>query len=71
MKREHYSAQNLTRAIVRDLISDIRCSETRDREMPGMLEYAAKCRRQVATVFRNRHGLKLDRYGWPSGILAD
>ena len=48
------------RAIIRDLVVDVRCAE-RD----GMPEYAEKCRQQIATLYYNRHGAKLNRYGWP------
>lgn len=60
---------NALRAIVRDQVVDIRCAEGRDADIPGMLAYAQKCRAQLALIYRNRHGVKLDRYGWPSRIL--
>jgi hypothetical protein len=51
---------SLTTDLARDLISDIRCA-SRD----GQPEYAAACRQQLAALYRNRHGVRLDRYGWP------
>ena len=61
-----YTTQSLIRAVVRDLVNDARTAETRDKDRPGMLRYAAECRARVATIYRQRHGLRVDRYGMPA-----
>lgn len=43
-------------AIVRDLANDYRNSTG---------EYRAKCLACIQALFKNRHTVKLDRYGWP------
>lgn len=54
--------------IVRDLICDIRFSRrkigTRFWNHAEML-YLRLCEIQVTALFRKRHSVKLDRYGWP------
>lgn len=53
--------KDLTRAIIRDLISDIRAAERH-----GLPAYAVKCREELATLLPLRNcGAQLDRYGWP------
>lgn len=54
------SVASLVRDIIRDLITDVRCAE-RD----GQLGYANTCRRQIEVLWRTRHNVQLDRYGWP------
>lgn len=60
---------NAIRAIARDLVTDIRCS---DRDINAgadnvleRMKYRATCRVQLSQLYRERHTVKLDRYGWP------
>ena len=70
---------NALRAIVRDQISDYRITLQRINDgtavecghnIASEYDYAEKCKVQVGVIYRNRHTARLDRYGWPSGILA-
>ena len=64
---------NLTNAIIRDLVSDIRGSKRAldaaiwHDQWPRSEEvvYERQCRLQVTALFKHRHTAKLNRYGWP------
>jgi hypothetical protein len=63
------------REVIHDLVADVRAAERHAAAEPplrrhALLNYAAKCRAQVRAVYRNRRTAKLDRFGWPSGILG-
>lgn len=69
-----YTEQQLARAYIRDLINDYRCTH-RDlsdgsavkyhsvQAMADLAEYAYKCRQDAIALFRNRHGVRPDRFG--------
>lgn len=46
-----------------DLITDYRCA-IRDNH----LTYANKCLDEIKIIFKNRHKLKYNRYGYPTCI---
>ena len=65
--------QNLAFCFCRDMANEIRHSRAllnsaawvsswpRSEEQT----YLRECERKLLAAYRNRHGLKLDRYGWP------
>lgn len=54
---------NSKRAIVMDLVVDYRCA-IRD----GLIDYAKKCYREIFIVYKNRHNLEVNAYGYPKCI---
>lgn len=64
------------RAIVLDLVADIHFSDrvieaarkgkgVALSDLPAEISYNAKLRSRVLSLFRARHRVKLDPYGWP------
>lgn len=51
---------NKTRAIISDLVIDYRCA-IRD----NLLSYAEKCKIEIQFIFKNRHNLTTNQYGYP------
>lgn len=52
--------RNLRFAIIRDLIADL-------RSLPGNApeEWVGRCLAEVRLLFRIRHSMRLDAFGWP------
>ena len=44
------------RELMADLVNDYRSSDG---------EYRERCRRMICALYKSRHGVRMDRYGWP------
>jgi len=65
--------------LARDLIVDIRCAR-RDANNPKytgsqqhreeLAIYAARCVSQLRHLYKARHGLKFNQFGWPKDIWS-
>ena len=53
--------------LIRDLIVDVRCAE-RGNSQHDLSEYVIKCREQLRFLIPNRHGARLNSYGWPEDM---
>ena len=66
--RQHPRTWMCIRNIVRDLITDIRYSGKKIAKGMNVEEetrYRDLCLQELRDLFRHRHTVKLDRYGWP------
>lgn len=65
--RTMYTQRELVAGIIRDLVVDIRCAErdAKALEDQALDMYALMCRSDLKRLWRVRHTVRLDRYGWP------
>jgi hypothetical protein len=54
------SDQKLTRDFLRDLVTDIRCAR-----QDGYLDYAKDCEVMLRLLWKDRHVVRIGRYGMP------
>lgn len=57
MNADHGRRVNHARGLMADLVNDFRASDG---------EYQQWCRRAIQALYKARHGIRMDQYGWPT-----